>query len=124
MSLEAYIPVLIQLGLALVLAAVILLASHIFGQRARSNKAKDSAYESGMPSDGKPAARFSIKFYVTAMLFILFDIEMVFLIPWVLVFRDFLQMGIPILMPVLFFIFLLAAGLVYELKRGALDWEK
>lgn len=124
MELNNYIPVLIQIGLALTLAIVILSASHLLGQQARTNKIKDSAYECGLPSDGKSGARFSIKFYLTAMLFILFDIEVVFLIPWVLVFRDFLQMGIPILIPVLFFIGLLGAGLAYELKKGALDWDK
>lgn len=124
MELNDFIPVLIQIGLALTLAVVILTASHLLGQRARTNKVKDSAYECGLPSDGKAGARFSIKFYLTAMLFILFDIEVVFLIPWVLVFRDFLQMGIPILLPVLFFIGLLVAGLVYEIKKGALDWDK
>ncbi|MCC5835044.1 MAG: NADH-quinone oxidoreductase subunit A [Opitutales bacterium] len=124
MELNNYIPVLVQIGLALTLAVIIISASHLLGQRARTNKVKDSAYECGLPSDGKSGARFSIKFYLTAMLFILFDIEVVFLIPWVLVFRDFLQMGIPILMPVLFFIGLLTAGLVYEIKKGALDWDK
>ncbi|MGC9452272.1 MAG: NADH-quinone oxidoreductase subunit A [Oceanipulchritudo sp.] len=124
MELTDYIPVLIQIGLALSLGAIILIVSHIFGQRGPRNRFKDSAYECGLPPEGPSAARFSVKFYITAMLFILFDIEMVFLIPWVLVYRDFLANNLPILFPVLFFILLLVAGLVYELKKGALEWEK
>jgi NADH-quinone oxidoreductase subunit A len=68
--------------------------------------------------------RFSVKFYVTAMLFILFDIEVVFLIPWTFVYREFLAAGIPILAPIGFFFFVLVLGLVYEIKKGALEWEK
>jgi NADH-quinone oxidoreductase subunit A len=58
------------------------------------------------------------------MLFILFDIEVVFLLPWAVIYRDFLSIGVPILLPGLFFIGLLVVGLVYELRKGALDWEK
>ena len=119
-----YLPVLVQLLLAFGLATVILGASQIFGQRIRRSVVKDSAYECGIPSDGKTHTRFSVKFYVTAMLFILFDIEVVFLYPWTLAFRDFLAAGIPILMPVLFFIGVIVLGLFYEMKKGALDWEK
>jgi NADH-quinone oxidoreductase subunit A len=65
-----------------------------------------------------------VKFYVTAMLFIIFDIEVVFLIPLAFVYRDFLANNIAILTPVLFFLFVLVLGLVYEVKKGALEWEK
>lgn len=124
MTLADYLPVLIQIVLAVGLASVILLASHLLGQRALTNRLKDSAYECGLPAEGRAGARFSVKFYVTAMLFIIFDIEVVFLIPWVLVYRDFLANQLPILMPVLFFIGILVLGLVYEMKKGALTWEK
>jgi NADH-quinone oxidoreductase subunit A len=124
MELSDYAPVLIQVLLALVLGAVILFASHLLGQRGKRNHIKDAAYECGLPAEGPSSARFSVKFYITAMLFILFDIEIVFLIPWVLVYRDFLAHQIPVLLPALFFILLLVAGLVYELKKGALEWEK
>ncbi len=124
MELQDYIPVLIQISLALSIGAAVLIFSHLFGQRGPRNRFKDSAYECGLPPEGEPVARFSVKFYVTAMLFIIFDIEIVFLIPWVIVYRDFLAANLPILTPVLFFIFLLVAGLVYELKKGALEWEK
>jgi NADH-quinone oxidoreductase subunit A len=124
MELTDFIPVLIQLGLALGIGGTILLASHLLGQRGPKNRFKDSAYECGLPAEGPAGARFSVKFYVTAMLFILFDIEIVFLIPWVLIYRDFLAANLSILSPVLFFLFLLVAGLVYEIRRGALEWEK
>jgi len=124
MSLADYMPLLIQLLLAAGLAVVILLVSHLFGQRAKSNRFKDSPYECGLVAEGKAHPRFSIKFYVTAMLFILFDVEIVFLFPWAIVYREFLAVGIPILSPVLFFISVLLIGLLYEIKKGALEWEK
>lgn len=124
MSLADFLPVLVQGVLAAGLAAVIIAASHVFGQRGSRNGIKNSAYECGIPAEGQAHTRFSVKFYVTAMLFILFDIEVVFLIPWVFVYRDFLAVGIPILLPVLFFIGVLALGLVYEMKKGALEWER
>lgn len=124
MSVADFAPILIQLVLAVTLASGILLASHLLGQRSAKNRIKDSAYECGVPSEGVWHTRFSVKFYVTAMLFILFDIEVVFLIPWVIVHREFLQAGIPILLPVLFFLGVLVLGLFYEMRKGALDWEK
>ena len=77
-----------------------------------------------MPSDGSTHTRFAVKFYVTAMLFLLFDIEVVFLIPWTFVYRDFLANDIAILSPMLFFLGVLVLGLFYEFKKGALNWEK
>ncbi len=124
MSLADYLPVLVQIVLALVISTGLLAVSHLFGQRARKSKIKDSPYECGMLPVGEAHSRFSIKFYVTAMLFIIFDVEVVFLVPWVLVYREFLHVGIPILSPVLFFIGVLVIGLLYEIKKGALEWEK
>jgi len=124
MTLADYLPVLIQLLLALGIASAILVFSHLLGQRSATNRSKDSAYECGLPAEGRAGARFSVKFYVTAMLFIIFDIEVVFLIPWVLIYRDFLSAQLPILLPVLFFLGVLVVGLVYELRKGALNWEK
>ena len=124
MEILDYIPVLIQILLALGLGIVVIVASLIFGQRGLSNKFKDSAYECGIAKDDKRQTRFSIKFYVTAMLFILFDVEVVFLIPWSLVYREFLASGIAILLPMLFFMTVLVVGLFYEIKKGALEWEK
>jgi NADH-quinone oxidoreductase subunit A len=124
MSLHAYLPVFIQLLLAVGIAAAILIANHIFGQRAAPNQRKDSAYECGMDPIGDPQPRFSVKFYVTAMLFILFDLEVVFLLPAVLVYREFVAAHLPIILPLLFFVGVLTLGLWYELRKGAIEWER
>ncbi len=124
MTVSDFVPVLIQIAFAAGLAGAILTASSLFGQRAAKNAIKDYAYECGIKPEGKSGTRFSVKFYVTAMLFILFDVEVIFLIPWVLVYRDFVASSLPILGPILFFISVLVVGLVYELKKGALEWEK
>lgn len=120
----SYIPIVIQITLAIGMALAIIVISHIFGQRVVGNKIKDTAYECGMKPIQEMGSRFSIKFYTAAMLFILFDIEIVFLIPWTMVYRDFLSVGIPILSPILFFMFVLIVGLLYELKKGAIEWER
>jgi NADH-quinone oxidoreductase subunit A len=124
MSYAAYLPILVQVVLAAAITIGIITASHLFGQRFRKNAIKDTAYECGVPTDGSTHTRFSVKFYVTAMLFILFDIEVVFLIPWTFVYRDFLAHHIAILSPMLFFLGVLVLGLFYEVKKGALEWEK
>jgi NADH-quinone oxidoreductase subunit A len=124
MELSDYYPILVQISLAFSMGIIILVASHIFGQRSQSSEIKNSPYECGMLAEGSGQARFAVKFYVTAMLFILFDLEVVFLVPWILVFRDFMVANISILVPMLFFLFVLTFGLVYELKKGALEWEK
>jgi NADH-quinone oxidoreductase subunit A len=123
-SLSTYLPVLVQVALGLAIPTVILIASHVFGQRAKGNYIKDKAYECGLPMEGKPHPRFAVKFYVTAMLFILFDIEVVFLVPWALVYREFLAAGIAITAATAVFLGVLVLGLAYEFKRGALEWEK
>ena len=124
MEVSDFAPILVQVAFAVGLAGVILTASHLFGQRGSKGSIKNSAYECGIKSEGKTSTRFSVKFYVTAMLFILFDIEVLFLIPWVLVYRDFIANSLPILGPILFFLTVLVVGLVYEIKKGGLDWEK
>ena len=123
-SLSTYLPALVQGALGLSIPAIILIASHVFGQRAKGNYIKDKAYECGLPMEGKPHPRFAVKFYVTAMLFILFDIEVVFLVPWALVYREFLAAGIAITAATAVFLGVLVLGLAYEFKRGALEWEK
>jgi len=119
-----YLPFLIQVVLAVVVTGAAITASQLLGQRFKPNKIKDTAYECGVPSDDISRMRFSVKFYVTAMLFILFDIEVVFLIPWTFVYRDFLANHISILAPMMFFLGVLVLGLFYEVRKGALDWEK
>mgnify|MGYP003320077067 CR=1 FL=1 len=80
--LDQYIPVLMQLGIATAFAVSTLLVSVLLGKSAKSNKVKDSAYECGMLPIGDAKPRFSVKFYVIAMLFVIFDIEVVFMYPW------------------------------------------
>jgi NADH-quinone oxidoreductase subunit A len=123
-SLSTYLPALVQIVLGLSIPAIILIVSHLFGQRAKGNYIKDKAYECGLPMEGKPHPRFAVKFYVTAMLFILFDIEVVFLVPWALVYREFLAAGVAITAATAVFLGVLVLGLAYEFKRGALEWEK
>ena len=124
MSPSAYLPFLLQALLAAVITGGVIGASHLFGQRARHTKIKDSAYECGLPSAGVLHSRFAVKFYLTALLFMLFDLEVVILIPWTFIYREFLAHQIAILGPILFFIGVLALGLVYEVKKGALQWER
>jgi NADH-quinone oxidoreductase subunit A len=120
-----FLPFFIQLILAAGLAVLIVGISHLLGQRRRKSSAiTDTAYECGVKSEGLVHTRFSVKFYITAMLFILFDIEVVFLIPWSFIYRDFLANNISIMAPIGFFFGVLVFGLFYEMKKGALDWEK
>jgi NADH-quinone oxidoreductase subunit A len=123
-TLQAYLPVLIQVIIGLALPVVILTASHLFGQRARTNAIKDSAYECGIPTQTKPHPRFAVRFYVTAMLFILFDIEVVFLLPCAAVLRDFAVAHVNVLAPMGAFLGVLVLGLFYEVRKGALEWER
>jgi len=124
MEVSDFVPVLIQVCLALGIGVAIIIASGIVGQRGRRNAIKDTAYECGVPSAGSSKTRFAVKFYVTAMLFILFDIEVVFLIPWILTYREFLANSIPIVGPMAVFFGIFIIGLIYELKKGAIEWEK
>lgn len=124
MSSSDYLPFLIQAALAAAITGGVIGASHLFGQRFKRNRIKDSAYECGVPAEGLMHTRFSVKFYLTALLFMLFDLEVVILIPWTFIYREFLAGGIAILGPILFFLGVLVLGLVYEVKKGALEWEK
>jgi NADH-quinone oxidoreductase subunit A len=124
MASAAYLPFVVQAVLAAGITGVIIGTSHLLGQRAKHTRIKDSAYECGVAGQGVVHTRFSVKFYVTALLFMLFDLEIVILIPWVFIYREFLHQHIAILWPMLFFIFVLTLGLVYEVKKGALEWER
>jgi NADH-quinone oxidoreductase subunit A len=117
---ETYFPVLVQALLAMALAAGLLTASYLLGKRVR-NKVKDMPYESGIVPTGDARQRFSVKFYLVAMLFILFDIEAIFLYPWVVVFRDLRMAGF---VEMLIFVVFILSGFFYIWKKGALDWSK
>lgn len=124
MSSEAYLPLLVQLILAASIAGAVIGASHFFGQRARKDAIKDSPYECGVKSEGILNTKFTSRFFVTAMLFLVFDIEVVFLIPATFIYRDFLANNIAIVGPIAFFLGVLVIGLWYEVRKGALEWDK
>jgi NADH-quinone oxidoreductase subunit A len=117
--LQPYIPLLLLIGVVVVNAAGMVVLSHLV-TRARPTPVKQVPYESGMPPLGGTRDRFSIQFYLVAMLFIVFDIETVFMIPWGVAFR---QLGLFGLIEMLVFIAILLVGYVYAWKRGALQWD-
>lgn len=117
-----YLPVLALMGVAVTIAIVMVILSRIVGPR-KPTERKLSVYESGMPLLTEAHGRFSVKFYIIAMLFILFDIEVVFLYPWAVVYKDYLGAGSFILIAGLVFIGIITLGFIYEWKRGSLDWE-
>ncbi len=123
--LENYLPVLLQIVIAGGFAGVTLLISVLLGKSARSNEVKDSAYECGMLPIGEAQPRFSVKFYIVAMLFVLFDIEVVFLYPWSVIYKDYLVVhGGAILGSMLGFVGILTVAFAYAWKKGALSWNK
>jgi len=122
---QPYIPFLMLLGLAIVVATTMIVGSHFLGPR-RPTAIKERPYESGMPPLGNAHERFSVKFYLVAVLFILFDIETVFLIPWATIFLGggggILATGF-LLVEMLVFILILFVGYIYVWKRGAFQWD-
>lgn len=122
-----YLPILIHVIIALGFAGGALLFSVLIGRSGKNNTVKDTAYECGMIAETGPQPRFSVKFYLVAMLFILFDIEIVFMYPWAVVYRDFLvnhgKDGIVILVSMMSFVGILSVGYVYAIKKGALDFK-
>jgi NADH-quinone oxidoreductase subunit A len=116
---EVYFPVLLQALVAMLLAAGLLTASYLLGKRVR-NRVKDMPYESGIVPTGDARQRFSVKFYLVAMLFIVFDIEAIFLYPWAVVYRELAMSGF---VEMLVFVILILSGFFYIWKKGALDWS-
>jgi NADH-quinone oxidoreductase subunit A len=115
---EVYFPVLVQGILAIVIAAALIVLSYLLGKRVR-NAVKDTPYESGITPTGDARGRFSVKFYLVAMLFILFDIEAIFLYPWAVVYRELKMFGF---IEMLVFVTLILSGYFYVWRKGALDW--
>jgi len=120
--LEPYIPVLLLIAFVIFNAALILGVSHLLSTY-RHTAAKAQPYESGMPSVGTAQQRFSVKFYLIAMLFIVFDLETVFMIPWAVAFRQLPALSGALLGAMLVFLGVLTVGFVYVWKRGALEWS-
>ena len=126
MIVQDYLPILLQVLLALGFAGVALVASVLLGRTGKRTATKDTPYECGMIARGEPQPRFSVKFYLVAMLFILFDIEIVFMYPWAVVYRGFIAQSGPwtIFGSMLAFLTILMVGFVYALKKGVLDWKR
>ncbi len=119
---QNYLPVLVLLIIAVVIPAVILILTHRLGPRKPSER-KLSMYESGMPPVGGAHPKFSVRFYILAMLFILFDIEVVFMYPWAVIYKKWIAVSSFILIEGLIFIAILLVGYIYVWRKGALEWE-
>jgi NADH-quinone oxidoreductase subunit A len=119
-----YVPVLLHIVVAIGFAVSALVVSVLLGKVGRRNRTKDSAYECGMLPEGGAQPRFSVKFYLVAMLFILFDVEIVFMYPWAVVYKEQIVHSKMILWSMLSFVSILMVGYAYALKKGALDWKK
>jgi NADH-quinone oxidoreductase subunit A len=122
--LRDYLPVLLQIVVAILFAASALVVSIVVGKTGKRTRAKDLPYECGMIPQGETPPRFSVKFYMVAMLFILFDLEIVFMYPWAVVYKEMIVHSSLIFWSMLSFISILMVGYIYALKKGALDWKK
>jgi len=122
--LREYLPVLLQVIVAIVFAGSALLVSMLVGKSGKRTRAKDTAYECGMLPQGEAPPRFSVKFYLVAMLFILFDLEIVFMYPWAVVYRESIKQSGLIFWSMFSFISILMVGYIYAVKKGALDWKR
>jgi NADH-quinone oxidoreductase subunit A len=123
--LQDYLPVLLHVIVAIGFATVAMLANIILGRAGKRTATKDMVYECGMVPETAGQPRFSVKFYLVAMLFILFDIEIVFMYPWAVVYKDYIaEFGTTILWSMLSFVMILLFGYVYAIKKGALEWSR
>ena len=118
--LSEYIPILLILVFAIGLASALLIVSSLLGPKREGSFQKFKPYESGIVPVGDAREKFSLRYYLVGALFILFDVEAVFLIVWAVVFRD---IGLVALIEILVFLFIVIGGYFYVLKKGALEWE-
>lgn len=123
-QLDQYLPVLMLGLVAIAFAFGTLVLSVLLGKRGRRTRIKDTAYECGMLPIGEGSTRLSVKFYLVAMLFILFDIEVVFLFPWAVVYRELLSARPNLIFySMLSFLGILFVGYLYAVKKHAFDWK-
>jgi NADH-quinone oxidoreductase subunit A len=115
---EQWLPVLIQAVLAAVIAAALVTLTFVIGRKLK-NKVKDMPYECGIAPTGDARDRFSVKFYLVAMIFILFDIEAIFLYPWAVVYKDLKMFAF---VEMFIFVMLILAGFFFIWKKGIFDW--
>ena len=126
LQIQQYVPILILGLVALAFAGGNLVLSVVLGKAGRLTKTKDSAYECGMQPVGEGSSRLSVKFYLIAMLFILFDIEVIFMFPWAVVYKSMLANPATtnvIFFSMLSFIGVLVIGYIYAFKKRAFDWK-
>lgn len=119
MALQAFAPASALIVIALIVAVLILMISRIFGPHNPSFR-KNAPYESGMKPIGPANRRLPVKYYLVAVLFIIFDVEVIFFLPWAVKMRD---LGVYGLVVMGFFTLILVVGFIYEWKKGALEWE-
>lgn len=118
--LARYVPLLIQLLFAMALAGGMVLLSSLLGKH-KASRVKNQPYECGITPTGDARSRFSVKFYLVAMLFILFDVEAMFLFPWAVIFRELKMFGF---WEMFIYVAVVLGGFVYIWKKGVLDWSK
>ena len=118
----SYIPVLILMAIGLTIGGVIIILSSLLGPQIR-NRIKDSPFECGVPAYKDAKHRFSVRFYMVAILFLLFDVEAIFFYPWAVVFKKYLAINSFILVEMAFFVGILLVGYFYVLRKGALEWD-
>jgi NADH-quinone oxidoreductase subunit A len=116
---QHYYPVLMFLIMALLLGIVLLTLGFLLS-RSKPNAEKLAAYECGFPAFSDSRMKFDVRYYLVAILFIIFDLEIAFLFPWAVVIK---KVGLPALIAVLIFLGILTIGFIYEWKKGALEWE-
>lgn len=118
-NIKEYLPILIQFLVALGFVATTMIATHYLGPK-RKSKIKLDVFECGIDSQGNARMPFSIKYFLVAILFVLFDVEVIFMYPWAVNFKE---LGIQGLLEMFFFLSLLLTGFFYIIKKGALKWE-
>ena len=119
-----YLPILILMAVGTLIGVVLLAANYLLGARPREqNKERYEAYECGVPAVGNARQQFSVRYYVVGIVFLLFDVEVVFLYPWAIVYKKFLSQGSFILLQMITFFVVLLVGYLYLLGRKGLDWD-
>jgi NADH-quinone oxidoreductase subunit A len=121
-----YIPVIVFIGLAIALLIVPLIIQHLVSPRHNKGNDKLMSYECGEVPEGSAWVKFNIRFYIIALVFIIFDVEVVFLFPWAAVYQDFIAAGngLLVLIEMLLFVIILTIGFAYVWIKGDLDWVK
>lgn len=120
--LYGYFAILVYILIAIGFAGFVILASHVVGQR-KPTATKLSPYECGMPTVGSTLGRIPIRYYIIAMLFLVFEIEIVFIFPWAVIYRSLKGFGFFILGEMLVFVGILIIAFIYVWRKGALEWE-